>query len=82
MLSASPLVMDNPPTPHAVKVILTAERARIIDAINERIASWVEFHETYPPEDHPDAFLIISELEYIRSVIDAPKNHPANHPGS
>jgi len=66
--------MTNPPSPAAVKVILEAERARIISLIDARIASWVQFQADYPENEH-DVDLAIAELDYIRSVVYDSK-HP------
>ena len=54
----------DPPTPPAV----LEERARIISLLDTRITSWVVFHEEYPEVEGP--FVILSELDYIRSQID------------
>ena len=65
---------ENPPTPPAV----LEERQRITDLIDKRIASWVVFHEDYPEVIGP--FVTLSELDYIRSVVNAstPTDEPDN----
>ena len=66
---------EDPPTPPAV----LDERRRITSLIDERIESWEQFYEDYPEVE--GTLQTISELDYIRSVVNVSEKRQAYNPG-
>ena len=56
---------EDPPTPPLV----LAARGRILSILDKRMASWEQFEADYP--DHPGLDILLAELDYIRSVVNA-----------
>jgi len=54
-------------TPQQAAAIRDTERERLSSIVDKRIASWEKFYEDYPEVE--GTLLVISELDYIRSMI-------------